>query len=304
MKIIHIILGKARLDRMNGINKVVHNLALHQAELGHEIELWGITPTPNVELPPRAYGMRFFQASKHPFGLDQSLKQAIAALEGQKVHFHLHGGFIPVYYRVARRLVKHGIPYVVCPHGALTPGAWLVNTRKKKWYFHLFDAYVLRHAATVQFLGETQFHAADRLLPLERKLLIPNGQNLDELEFEWSPMDRPPVPVLSFCGRLDARTKGLDLLFAALQAHQEQGGYCQLWIIGDGEDRQWLEQEAIDRQIQDRVVFWGSQYGNEKLNLLAHSDAFVHTSRNEGMPTGVLEAAGMGLPCILSPETN
>ncbi|MEL6651275.1 MAG: glycosyltransferase, partial [Bacteroidota bacterium] len=122
--------------------------------------------------------------------------------------------------------------------------------------------------------------------------------------FEWSPMDRPPVPVLSFCGRLDARTKGLDLLFAALQAHQEQGGYCQLWIIGDGEDRQWLEQEAIDRQIQDRVVFWGSQYGNEKLNLLAHSDAFVHTSRNEGMPTGVLEAAGMGLPCILSPETN
>ncbi|MFK7922602.1 MAG: glycosyltransferase family 4 protein, partial [Bacteroidia bacterium] len=179
-----------------------------------------------------------------------------------------------------------------------------VNSLKKKWYFKIFDAFVLKHAAAVQFLGVTQFHAVDRLLPLRRKVLIPNGQNLEELDFDWAPMDRPQDPIISFCGRLDARTKGLDLLFAAMQAHKDERGRCHLWIIGDGQDRAWLEFEAKDRNIEERVVFWGSKYGNEKLKLLAHSDAFVHTSRNEGMPTGVLEAAGLGLPCILSPETN
>ncbi|MEL7533445.1 MAG: glycosyltransferase [Bacteroidota bacterium] len=304
MKIIHIILGKARLDRMNGINKVVHNLALHQAALGHDVSLWGITPTPNLEVPPRAYKLRFFQATKFVFGLDKELQAAIKELKGEELTFHLHGGFIPVYFRVAFELVRNKLAYVVCPHGALTPGAWQVNSLKKKWYFKVFDAFILRKASAVQFLGETQFHAVDRLLPLQRKVLIPNGQNLEELDFEWAPMDRPQDPIISFCGRLDARTKGLDLLFAALQAHAKEGGRCHLWIIGDGEDREWLKNEAADRGISDRIVFWGSQYGNEKLNLLAHSDAFVHTSRNEGMPTGVLEAAGLGLPCILSPETN
>ena len=304
MKIIHIILGKARLDRMNGINKVVHNLALHQTEMGHDVHLWGITPTPQLKVPARSYKVRFFQAQKFPFGIDDNLAIALKEEKGNEVMFHLHGGFIPVYSRIAATLHLQKTPYVVCPHGALTPGARRNHGIFKYWYFKIFETFILSNAYAVQFLGKTQYHAVDKLLPLRRKVLIPNGQNLDELDFEWQPMDRPQELVISFCGRLDVTTKGLDLLFAAFSNFLRNGGKAWLWLIGDGQDRQKLEEDAARLGIAKKVVFWGSKYGNEKLNLLAHSDAFVHTSRNEGMPTGVLEAAGIGLPVILSPETN
>jgi glycosyltransferase involved in cell wall biosynthesis len=86
--------------------------------------------------------------------------------------------------------------------------------------------------------------------------------------------------------------------------YREEGGQGQLWLIGDGPDRARLEEQARELGVGEKVKFWGSRYGEEKLNLLNHSDAFVHPSRSEGFPTGVLEAAGLGLPCLLTTETN
>ena len=42
MKIIHAVLGKANPDRMNGVNKVAHQLAKTQQGMGHEVTVWGI----------------------------------------------------------------------------------------------------------------------------------------------------------------------------------------------------------------------------------------------------------------------
>ena len=43
MEIIHIVLGKANPDRMNGVNKVVYQLATKQADFGEKVAVWGIT---------------------------------------------------------------------------------------------------------------------------------------------------------------------------------------------------------------------------------------------------------------------
>jgi glycosyltransferase involved in cell wall biosynthesis len=45
-------------------------------------------------------------------------------------------------------------------------------------------------------------------------------------------------------------------------------------------------------------------YNKDKLIALASSDIFVHPSRTEGMPNGVLEAMSLALPCLISHETN
>ena len=44
--------------------------------------------------------------------------------------------------------------------------------------------------------------------------------------------------------------------------------------------------------------------GQEKWDLLATATAFLHTSRMEGFPMSVVEAAALGLPCITSEATN
>ena len=65
-----------------------------------------------------------------------------------------------------------------------------------------------------------------------------------------------------------------------------------------------LKAQAQMLGVRKLIKFWGPWFGEEKLRLLHQSDAFIHTSRYEGLPTSVLEAAGIGLPVILSTPTN
>ena len=303
MKIIHLILGKARPERMNGVSKVAHNLALFQARDGHDVAIWGITPTPNEVLPAREYDLTLFHALKG-FKLDPNLIAALKGLAGMDACVHLHGGFIPAFHTASRILQSAGVKYIFSPHGSLSPFAFKRGYVKKRTYFAAFEASLIRHAHAIHFLGKNQYDAFDNLLKVPHKCLIPNGQNLEELAFEGAAIPRPEVPVFSFCGRLINHYKGLDLLIEGFAQYRKYGGKGVLWLIGDGPDREGLEVQAKKLGVRDFLVFWGSQYGEKKLNLLSHTDAFVHPSRSEGFPTGVLEAAGLGLPCIVSTATN
>ncbi|MEL6670635.1 MAG: glycosyltransferase [Bacteroidota bacterium] len=304
MRIIHLILGKARLNRMNGINKVAHNLALHQQEMGWKSEIWGITGSPGRKPTARAYPLRLFQQQRWGFLIDPALKKALEGLNPKTDRVHIHGSFIPAFYRASRILARRAVPYIYCPHGALSPGALERSAAKKRWYFRLFESVILNKAACVQFLGEEQYRAIDSYLDLPQKIIIPNGQNLAELSFEPAPLPLPYGPIFSFCGRLDMDHKGLDLLFEGFDAYVQEGGKGHLWLIGDGMDYQHLVELTKRRQLNHRITFWGSRFGSEKLNLLHHSDVFLHTSRYEGLPTAVLEAAGLGKPCLVSRPTN
>ena len=81
MKIIHLVLGKANPDRMNGVNKVAHNLAAFQFRRGHDVEIWGITPTPEDVPRDREYPIRLFKRARFRFTLGAALAKAIDALD-------------------------------------------------------------------------------------------------------------------------------------------------------------------------------------------------------------------------------
>ena len=65
-------------------------------------------------------------------------------------------------------------------------------------------------------------------------------------------------------------------------------------------------QEDWRKVVRDilRSEEYGAKFGDEKFEYLANFDIFVHTSRMEGFPTAVLEAAAMALPCLCSEATN
>jgi glycosyltransferase involved in cell wall biosynthesis len=56
--------------------------------------------------------------------------------------------------------------------------------------------------------------------------------------------------------------------------------------------------------LENKVVLWGSKFGKDKDELMQQMDVFVHPSRNEGLPSSVLEAASLGIPCLVSKATN
>jgi glycosyltransferase involved in cell wall biosynthesis len=142
MRIIHLILGKANPNRMNGVNRVVHNLATAQAALGEDVSVWGITnPDTDTGEIERSYKTKWFRPSKWPFTINTELSKAI--LDCSNTCFHLHGGFIPVYYNISKVINKSNCDFVLTPHGTYTEGAMAGNKMVKQIYFRLFEQYVI-----------------------------------------------------------------------------------------------------------------------------------------------------------------
>lgn len=302
MKIIHVVLGKANPERMNGVNKVAYQLAKTQHEIGHEVTVWGLANSLAHNYPPRSFRTELFPQSSNKLRLDPKLVKAVGKLEEGTV-LHMHGAFIPEFFQLAKLLKQRGLEYVYTPHGSLTKAAMQQSKWRKKFYFYLFERYVIEHAKAVQMLGEQEYSFIDTLMDVPQKVLIPNGMDLNEIPVLPKRISHP-IPVFNFCGRIDIHHKGLDLMMRGFHCYLENGHSARLELIGDGKDRKALEQLTAKLGIAEHVVFHGAKYGEEKYLLMAQGDIFLHTSRNEGFPMAVLEAAALGLPCLTSEPTN
>ena len=305
MRIIHLVLGKANPDRMNGVNKVAHNLATTQTTLGHDVTVWGITKTLEENWPARNYKTRLFKHVDNKLKVDATFQAAIAKLPKENMAVHIHGAFITEFYHIARLLKQHEIPYTYTAHGALGPNAMLRNGFVKKLYFYIFEQFILKNAKVVHLLGKSEEDNVANLLPqLTNVKTIPNGQNLAVLpKIELDKSDRQH-PIFGFLGRLDKNHKGLDLMLDGFALYVKNGGQGTLELVGNGADMDFLKEKSNELNIQDKVTFFGAKYGDEKFNYVANFDVFLHTSRMEGFPTAVLEAAAFKLPCITSEATN
>jgi len=301
MKIIHIALGKANPERMNGVNKVVHQLATTQKALGQEVEVWGIANDLIPNYPARNYPTHLFQQYRNK-KLCTPLKEAIGQLTKEYI-IHLHGAFILEFFQIARLLKKKGIDYVFTPHGSFAEAAMEKNKWVKKAYFHLLEKQVIKNAKVVQLLGINEWTYLQKKLPLTNQQLIPNGIDLASLPTNL-PLRSKNQLTFGFCGRLDTYHKGLDLLLKGFQQFLERGGKATLELIGDGKDRPALEKLATKLGIQHAVVFHGALFGLKKFQTIQQFDVFFHTSRMEGFPMAVLEAAALSIPCITSEATN
>lgn len=78
----------------------------------------------------------------------------------------------------------------------------------------------------------------------------------------------------------------------------------ELVIVGDGPNRQMLEQEVIDAGVQESVRFEGARPNSELPNYYSSADVFVAPSvvaesgDTEALGVVLLEAAGCGLPIV------
>ena len=302
-KVIHLVLGKANPNRMNGVSKVVHYHALYLHKLGEDVEIWGLTKSPKDPVIERDITTRLFRSQPFFRGLDPSLMMAIEWLKGDVI-FHIHGALIPDFYLVTNILIEKKIPYVYTPHGAFNEVALRKNRMLKKLYILGFEKKMLRNARMVQFLGKSEYDNISKILTLKNKIIIPNGQSFEELNYVYHYIQHRKFPVFGFCGRLDNYYKGLDLLINAFASYAMSNGTGELWLIGNGPDRQKLEQQVIAHNLSSRIRFFGAKYGAEKYNLIANMDVFVHPSHSEGSPTAVLEAAALGLPLLVTTGTN
>ena len=93
--------------------------------------------------------------------------------------------------------------------------------------------------------------------------------------------------------------KGLDVLLQAFAAlPMTCRGSWRLILVGDGPERQALEQQAQQLEISASVSFAG--FRSDPLTFMQKAAIFALPSRFEGMPNALLEAMAAGLPSVVS----
>ena len=107
-----------------------------------------------------------------------------------------------------------------------------------------------------------------------------------------------PADVFAFfyVGRLNP-VKDLGTLLQAFAAlPTDLAARSRLYLVGDGPERAPLEARVAALGLPGRAIFLGAR--TDVSEVLMAADAFVMSSKSEGLPMVLLEAMAAGVPCV------
>lgn len=205
-----------------------------------------------------------------------------------------------------------GRPVLISPHGMLEPWIMANSARSKQIVRGLFQDDLFRRATIHALTGAEQAQALAMFPGHTRVSVLPNYVTTPAPDGlarpAWWRADFAGRRVYLFFGRIH-RKKGVAELcrawadlctrspdFAARSALVVCG-----WIDNDPEIEEAL---ATTQAAHDNMIYAGPQFGDQKWCSLAAADVFVLPSKSEGLPMGVLEAWGMGVPSLMSAHCN
>ena len=133
--------------------------------------------------------------------------------------------------------------------------------------------------------------------------VVPNGVDLKPFQDSVEPIEReklgfrPDDVVLAFVGRLGPE-KNIPFLLRSFAGTAQAYPHVGLLLIGEGPEKDNLEDRARRSEIESRVHFTGLVPYDLLPRYLAVADAFVTASVTEVHPFTVIEAMASGLPVL------
>lgn len=100
-----------------------------------------------------------------------------------------------------------------------------------------------------------------------------------------------------FVGELSGR-KNQIFLIRAMKKLADEGMPIRLLLVGEGTERQTLEEEIRSQFLEEHVFLVGS--ATPVTPYLAAADLYVSASISEGLPFNIMEAMSVGLPIVAS----
>ena len=173
-------------------------------------------------------------------------------------------------------------------------------------YTRLAFRLLYRHADRV--ICQTQAMAEDLAretgTPDTRLAVLPNPVDVERIRAAVTGRSKSwlgPGPHLLAVGRL-AKVKGLDLLLHALAGVREHFQDADLLIAGTGAEEAALKSLSAELRLSEAVRFAG--HVDQPAGYFAGATLFVLSSRHEGLPNALLEAAAGGLPIVALPASR
>jgi glycosyltransferase involved in cell wall biosynthesis len=317
MNILHI--APIITHRPNGPLVSVISLCNALADDGHRI---GLLPSLPLKDVLKTVNSNVFLLSapennyKNPWGISDDWFSIVEDKLGRPDFIDVHGVYLPFQVAFAAGAAKKkGWPYIVSPRCSFQMFAQKIKPCKKMFGNIFFANTFMQKASAIHALTKEEAIDISKYFPRAKIFIAPNGvsKEICQLSKSTQPAFLDAVPsyafVLSFIGRISVWHKGLDLLFKALKFIEEHFPSLDIRLLLIGYFDSFQDERLIKKMIAglkhpDRIIFLGTIMGDKKWAYLLRSDAFVHTSRFEGMPNAVLEAMAIGKACLLTPGTN
>ncbi len=285
-KVVHVVVA----GQIGGAERFLINLASRPESSGADHCLALMTPNPGLRaffadagLPirdrgpvhenPLAYLWRSFGPADVAW-LGKVLQEEKADL----LHAHTFGSHI----LAARSGLRSGLPVVRTEHGVR--------------HYHdpscaVFRHWALRNTSRIVAVSSFVARTVGKIAPEARAKICVVLNGIDVARFQPTPPPAGgPFTVVTVC-RLEP-VKRIALAIEAVAQLPE----VRFDIVGDGIERPMLEGLARARGIAPRVRFLGHQA--DPRPFIAASHAFINSTKEEGLPLAVLEAAAMGRPAI------
>jgi sugar transferase (PEP-CTERM/EpsH1 system associated) len=294
LRVAHVVLS---LD-VGGLERNVINQVREGQALGQEISVVCVTQPGTLASQVESLGGRLFCLDKSPgIRLDTigRIRDLFRALKPDIVHTHQIGTLI--YAGPAAASLGKVRPRVVHTEHGREP--YTISARRR-WLGRLAGLFVERFFCLTQdMVGELN---ARRIVPKSKVRIIDNGIDIDRFRERGDPgaLRRslgisPDSPVIGSIGRL-VDVKRQDVLIRAFAEVRRAAPDAHLVLVGGGPLEDELKALADRLDLETCVHIVGHQA--EAWKFLYIMNCFALTSRSEGMPQAVLEAAIAGLPIV------
>jgi glycosyltransferase involved in cell wall biosynthesis len=298
-------------ERFGGPVSIVKNVGPVLTGLGHDVSYWAtvenrdrkdISLKGSVHMYDPVWPRSWFRSNE----LAEDLRNEMTSID----ILHINGFWGHPVYAASKVARKRNAPYILSPHGCLSPwslrNTFLKRIKKKLYFDHIsvpiMNESVCLHACSL--LEAEHFRMVDYKGPIT---IIPNGVDTNEFsdgdsaeaEVIWP--DLKDRPVVLFMSRLSPE-KGLDMLIP-MWAELIKTASCKdaLLVIAGPDVRGYIKVvEALIKKynIASNILLTGMVQGQEKIALLRRADIFILPSYSENFGIVVAEALSCATPVI------
>lgn len=226
--------------------------------------------------------------------------------EGKYDVVHSHLMFFSGLVMLAARM--EGVPVRV-PHGHMTDPCIESRSFVKR---RMFDVYRLFMTILLDCCGtalvacgpEAGAYLYGKHIFKRRGIILNNGIDLSKYKFDSAMRTQKRRElglenklVVGHVGRLNY-IKNHKFLLDVFAELKKVNSDAKLLIVGDGEERNAIEEKAHRLGIEEDVILAGVR--NDVYDMLQAMDVFVFPSFKEGLPVTLIEAQATKLPCLIS----
>jgi phosphatidylinositol alpha-1,6-mannosyltransferase len=293
------------LDAAGGVQRAGRHLASVMTEFaasrGMECRILSLNDGPELKRLSIAGREIVFTGSERAKGrfltsaIRAARRQSAKSKNNAKLVVAGHPNLAPVV--AAMRLAVPRLKSIICTHGV---EVWEPLSRIRRMALrraHLVLApskYTADHVAAVQRVAPEKIRVLPWALDPQFEALAPHAAK------SVAPANFPEGRVVLAVGRwrADERYKGMDTLITALPRLLPRWPELQLAIVGEGDDRGWLENLAEENGVDRHLHFLAGLSYEELASCYAHCEIFALPSKGEGFGLVYLEAMACGKPVI------